>query len=152
MNQTAEPADFVDPISSRLGYQLRRASSAMMVTLGRDMADIGLRPVEATIIVLVGANPGCIQSELGRRLGIKRANMAPLVAALLARGLIDKSPVDGRSLALYLTGEGEGFARRIDTIMDMHEARFANLLDDGDQSALRSALAAIAAVDASADD
>jgi hypothetical protein len=60
-----------DPILSRLGYLLWRASWAMMADLGAALAEIGLRPVEDTIQILIDANPGCIQSDLGRMLGIR---------------------------------------------------------------------------------
>ena len=133
-----------DPISSRLGYLLRRASAAMMADLGAALAEIDLRPVEGTILILVGANPGCIQSDLGRMLGIKRANMVPLVSALATRGYIEKSPVDGRSLALSLTAQGEQARLAVETLMDVHESRFERLLAGRDESALRRALALIA--------
>lgn len=134
-----------DPVASHLGYMLRRASAVAMASLGATLAGIGLRPVEATILMLVGANPGCIQSDLGRMLGIKRANMVPLIAALTARGYLDRSPVDGRSLALTLTGEGEAARFRAEAIMNAHEARFETLLAGKDQAGLRHALTAIAA-------
>lgn len=108
------------------------------------MADIGLRPVEGTILILVGANPGCIQSDIGRMLGIKRANMVPLIAALAGRGLLEKSPVDGRSLALSLTAGGEALRAQVDKIMDRHEARFERLLAGKDVTLLREALRLIA--------
>lgn len=144
MEKATHARTLEDPIAERLGYLLRRASSAMMADLGAALAEIGLRPVEGTILVLVAANPGCIQSDLGRALGVKRANMVPLVAALAGRGLIDKAPVDGRSLALTLTREGEAMRERAESIIDAHEARFAALLDGVDQGGLRAALTAIA--------
>lgn len=134
-----------DPIASRLGYLMRRASLVMMADLGNALAKIDLRPVEGTILILVGANPGCIQSDLGRMLGIKRANMVPLISALAARGYVEKSPVDGRSLALTLTVAGEEARAQVDAIMDAHEARFEQLLAGRDQAALRATLALIAA-------
>lgn len=133
-----------DPVAPRLGYMLRRASAAMMAGLGVALAEIGLRPVEGTILILVGANPGCIQSDIGRMLGIKRANMVPLIAALAGRGLVEKSPVDGRSLALSLTSAGEQLRAQVDAIMDAHEARFERLLAGRDISLLREALRLIA--------
>ena len=63
----------INPVASRLGYRLRRSSSAMMATLGAALELVGMRPVEATILLTIGANPGCIQSDIGRMLGIKRA-------------------------------------------------------------------------------
>lgn len=145
MDKPAPSADrLTDPVALRLGYMLRRASAAMMAGLGIALAEIGLRPVEGTILILVGANPGCIQSDVGRMLGIKRANMVPLVAALAGRGLVDKSPVDGRSLALSLTPAGELLRMQVDAIMDAHETRFERLLAGRDISLLREALRLIA--------
>lgn len=134
-----------DPVASHLGYMLRRASAVVMANMGSALANIGLRPVEATILMLVGANPGCIQSDLGKILGIKRANMVPLIAALAGRGYLDKFPVDGRSLALTLTKEGGETCAQAEAIMNAHEARFERLLADDARMVLRSALTAIAA-------
>ncbi|BBD99530.1 MarR family transcriptional regulator [Sphingobium amiense] len=141
-----------DTVAPRLGYMLRRASAVMMAGLGAALADMALRPVEGTILILVGENPGCIQSDIGRTLGIKRANMAPLVAGLAARGLLSKTPVDGRSLALTLTSEGDAARRQVESIMDAHEARFEALLNETDMAALRDALRIIAQQGESAPD
>jgi len=141
-----------DTIAPRLGYLLRRASAAMMGDLGEHLAAVALRPVEATILILVGDNPGCIQSDLGRVLGIKRANMVPLIAALAGRGLLVKSPVDGRSLALSLTDAGAEMRARAQAIMDAHEARFHALLGHEEENALRAALTIIAASGAGEDE
>lgn len=133
-----------DPVAKRLGYRLRRASTAMMADLGAKMGEeVSLRPVEGTILILVGANPECIQSDLGRMLGIKRANMVPLIAGLMAKGLIEKSPVDGRSFALSLTKAGEAARARVDALMDAHEQQVATLLSTQDRAELFAALALI---------
>ena len=144
MEKPNAPKELHDPIASRLGYLLRRASATMMADLGEALGAVGLRPVEGTILILVGANPGCIQSELGRELVSKRANMVPLIAGLTAQNYLEKSPVDGRSFALSLTPRGEEARARVDGIMDAHEAGFARLLADVDQQQLRAALSLIA--------
>ncbi|OYW87237.1 MAG: hypothetical protein B7Z20_05565 [Sphingobium sp. 32-64-5] len=97
----------VDPVAHRLGYLLRRASATMMAELGKALTTFGVSPVEATVLAVIAANPGCMQSDVARLLGIKRANMVPIVARLLAEGLIDKTPVNGRSHALGLTTKGQ---------------------------------------------
>lgn len=129
-----------NPVTQRLGYRLRRASSAMMANLGAALEAIGLRPVEATIIMLIGANPDCIQSDIGRTLGIKRANMVPLITALTQRDLVRKSPVDGRSVALSLTPLGEEACARANRIMTAHEQRYEERLTPEIRQALQDAL------------
>src|SRR5579875_568020 len=79
-----------NPLSSLLGYQLRRASAAAMDELSRELATLGLRVSEASVLMLVGANPRMRSSEVGRELGIQRANMTPLVSGLEQRGLLQR--------------------------------------------------------------
>jgi len=94
------------PLDSLLGYCLRRASMAMMADLMGALTPLGLSAGEASFLILVGANPGCRQSDVGRTLEIKRANMTPLVARMKARGLVTDAPIDGRSRSLTLTEAG----------------------------------------------
>jgi DNA-binding MarR family transcriptional regulator len=112
----------------------------MMATLGAALESVGLRPVEATILLTIGDNPGCIQSDIGRMLGIKRANMVPLITGLIQKELVQKSPVDGRSFALNLTTAGEDVRDEADAIMSAHERRYARLLTPEQQDALRVVL------------
>ena len=94
------------PLDSLLGYRLRRASMAMMADLMSALTPLGLSAGEASFLILVGANPGCRQSDVGRTLEIKRANMTPLVARMKARELVIDAPIDGRSRSLTLTEAG----------------------------------------------
>jgi DNA-binding MarR family transcriptional regulator len=94
------------PLDVLLGYRLRRASMAMMTDLIAALRPLGLSAGEASFLVLVGANPGCRQSDVGRTLEIKRANLTPLVARMKARGLVDDAPIDGRSRSLSLSPAG----------------------------------------------
>lgn len=139
---TANP--LTNPIAPRLGYLLRRASAVMMGDLGAALAQIGLRPVEATILIVVSANPDCSQSDIGRMLGIQRANMVPLIAGLIGKDYVRKSPVDGRSQALSLTDAGQAICRQADAVMSAHEERWEVLLDGFDLTRLRAVLAEIA--------
>lgn len=110
-----------DPLRNLPGYALRRASAAMMAELAERLAPLELRQVEATILVVIGANPGLSQSALGRLLGIQRANMTPLAARLENRGLIGRSASDGRTFGLTLTPDGEALAERVREQIDLHE-------------------------------
>jgi DNA-binding MarR family transcriptional regulator len=96
----------IDPLKSLPGYVLRRASSKVASELGALLTPLGLRSAEVSVLLLIEANPGITQSELGRVLEIQRANMTPLVGRLSVRGLVERQKVDGRSQGLVLTGEG----------------------------------------------
>jgi DNA-binding MarR family transcriptional regulator len=95
-----------DPLNQLPGYALRRASVAVMGELTERLQPFGLRFTESTVLMLIAANPGIRQSDLVRLLDIQRANMTPLVARLEERGLVERTPVDGRSWGLALSPEG----------------------------------------------
>lgn len=102
-----------DPLLDYPGYVLRRASTAMMAAFAKDIEQLGLRTVEATILQILKDNPGISQSALGRMLDIQRANMTPIAARLEARGLVQRSPSDGRSLGLELSVSGQALAAQV---------------------------------------
>ncbi len=121
--------EYFDPLEQLYGYHLRRASAVIMADLATELAPCGLTPAECSVLLVVSANSGIRQSDVGRRLGIKRANMAPLVTGLEGRDLIARAPTDGRSLSLTLTAEGETLARTVRTLIAEHEARFFGEFD-----------------------
>jgi DNA-binding MarR family transcriptional regulator len=138
-----EPAALIDPLAARLGYQLRRVSVLMMADLGTRLAPSGLRPTEASILLLIGANAGCRQGEVGETLGIKRANMVPLIAGLVKKGLVARARADGRSHALSLTPVGRARTAAFNKLLDRQEAAFQSRLDQKSLTCLRAALATL---------
>jgi DNA-binding MarR family transcriptional regulator len=110
-----------DPLSRLPGYVLRRASIATMARLHDHLAAHDLRATEASLVMLIGDREGITQSEAGRVLGIKRANMVPLTAKLEARGLLTRSQMDGRSQGLALTKAGLEILRTVRAVIAKHE-------------------------------
>ncbi len=96
-----------NPLENRLGYHLRRAASAMLAHLSEGLGDLGLRYTEASVLLMIEANPGLKQRDIGQVLGIKSANMAPLIGVLSKRNYIERKPLDGRSQGLYLSEQGK---------------------------------------------
>jgi len=107
----------VDPLEDLPGYALRRASAAVMAKLAARLAALHLRPSEASVLLVIQANPGITQSEIGRLLDIARANMAPLTARLAARDLIVRESAGGRSHGLTLSDIGRRQARKAQRIV-----------------------------------
>lgn len=132
-----------DPLIDLPGYVLRRASSAMMAALAREMEGLGLRSVEATILQILQQQPGLTQSALGRILDIQRANMTPIAARLEARGLVQRIPADGRSLGLDLTAEGARMANLVKAKVDAFEQEVIAAVPAADRAHLLPALKAI---------
>ena len=112
-----------DPLSSLPGYLLRRASTAALTDLNQSLADIDINHADASLLILIGQHPGITQSGAGRVLGIKRANMVPLIARNEARGWLLRTQVDGRSQGLSLSVDGEAVTRRARAVIDAFEAR-----------------------------
>ena len=113
-----------DPLENLLSYQLRRAALGTMSALVESFAELGLATTEAIIIRFVKANPGCTQADIGRAIGVKRTNMVPIVNGLMAKDLLERTPADGRSHALYLTKEGGELHRKIAKVATEHDAYF----------------------------
>lgn len=117
-----------DPLACLLGYHVRRLSVLLMADLQEALAPLDLKVAEASVLLAIGAIPGATQSAVGRYLGIERANMAPLIGRLVARGLVEREDLDGRSQAMSLTSDGRRLRTRARAAMDAHEQRcFANL-------------------------
>ena len=84
-----------DPLQNSPGYSLRRASIKMMGELTGRLAALDLRMADATVLMLIEANPAITASRIGRALDIQRANMVPLLKRMEEAGLVDRAPIDG---------------------------------------------------------
>ncbi len=133
----------VNPLDELVGYQLRRASVVMFDDLAATLADLDLRPTSASILLLVGANPGITQSAIGRILQIERANMAPQAAMLTQRELVARTASDGRSQGLRLTTTGKAMATKVRARIATHEQRFIDGFSEAEKAALLRALRSV---------
>ncbi|HUL19775.1 MAG TPA: MarR family transcriptional regulator [Steroidobacteraceae bacterium] len=111
-----------DPLIRLAGYVLRRASAAALAELNERLAPLELRHADVAMLMLTESSPGLTQSHAARILDIQRANMAPFVARLEARGLIQRRRIDGRTQALALTRRGQMLLGRARHVVDAHEA------------------------------
>lgn len=125
-----------DPLEDLLGYQLRRLSQLTMADLAGALEPLGLRPAESSVLFTIAANPDITQSDVGRMLGVKRANMAPLIAGLESRELISRVPMDGRSQALRLTAKGETLHAAAQAATRAHEARCFGTMAESERARL----------------
>jgi len=113
-------------MDSIIGYKLRRAQLAVFQDFLDTFAAMRLRPAEFSVLSLIGTLPGRKQAELAEGLGIKPANLVPLIDAMEKRGLAERrrDESDRRTYRLYLTLEGEGFVARMHEVWRAHEERF----------------------------
>lgn len=117
-------AVLTNTLDTLLGYQLRRATSVLMADFVRTLSDFDMRPAEVTTLLVIDQNPDCSQSEVGEAIAIKRANMVPIIARLIERGLVARTRVDGRSLALRVTEKGAEKATEAWRRINAHETAF----------------------------
>jgi DNA-binding MarR family transcriptional regulator len=122
MAEASGAARMIDPLKDYPGYLLRRASAAAMADLADRLSGLDLRPAEATVLLVIDANPGATLSEVGRLLRIASANMTPLIARLEARELVERQPMDGRSQGLVLARLGRSLTLRVKAVVADHEA------------------------------
>ncbi len=110
-----------DPLPSLPGYSLRRAANAAAAELSAQLATIGMRQVDASLLILIGENPDVTASALGRQLDIQRANMVSPLKRLEDEGLISRNPLDGKSQGLTLTPKGREQLAEARAIIDTFE-------------------------------
>ncbi|WP_214470068.1 MarR family transcriptional regulator [Mesorhizobium sp. dw_380] len=103
--RAAKDAMSDDALDAQIGYNLKRASAFALNDFAIELADVDLRPVTYGMLALIDERPGIRAAELCRRLGMKSANMAPLLAELEERGLVERDDhaEDKRVRVLTLT-------------------------------------------------
>lgn len=113
-----------------IGYHLRRAQVHLFADFARTMAEAQMTPGQFGVVSLIGANPGLTQSALARAVGIERSTMVAVIDTLQERGMVERkpSPVDRRSYALVLTGNGENLMERLLPMVRAHERNVARNL------------------------
>lgn len=114
------------PLEDAVGYQIRRAASRIMADLGRLLGPADLTVVEATVLILINSNPDVSQSAVGREIGMKSANLAPIMAKLAGRGLVERTWFDGRSLTLRTNAVGAAAADDALKLIEGYEAEITS--------------------------
>ena len=94
------------------------------------MAAYDVRPTQFAILLVIDCNPGLRQTQVATALGLKRANLVPLMHELEKRKLAKRAlvPGDRRSYALYLTPIGQTFLARLRKTHRKHEESIRHLL------------------------
>jgi DNA-binding MarR family transcriptional regulator len=130
-------------LERQLGYQLRRATTVLLRELAQSLVELDLRVTDATILHLIDQQPDITQSVLSRMLGIKPANMAPLAAGLIQRGLVELGQTNGRAQGLRATSAGRALAEQARARMSAHDARILPELSIEERRLLLRRLSAI---------
>ncbi|HEX3937879.1 MAG TPA: MarR family transcriptional regulator [Xanthobacteraceae bacterium] len=123
--RSPRPAIALGVLNFHLGYFVRRLQVWIFQDFIRTLRRIDISPAQFSTLVVVNANGGLSQAELGAALGIERARLARLLHGLQDRGLVERLPsdADGRRHALRLTPRGRVLLARAKTLASLHEKR-----------------------------
>ena len=145
--ESATDAGVRGPLHAYVGYVLRRAQLAVFQDFIRTLGQVDLRPAQFSVLALIDANPGIVQSRACDALGIQKANFVPMLQELEKRGLTRRVPVDGRSNGVFLTRKGKSLLKRARSLHDRHHARITALIGEPEQRRLIATLERLAALD-----
>lgn len=129
-----------------LGYNLRRAQVAVFLDFAAAMAGHEITPGQFGVLVLIDANAGLNQRELGEAMGVDRSTVVAVLDRLEKRGLVQRRPVpsDRRSYALHLSAEGADLLAALVPAVKAHEARIAQGLNASERATLNTLLKKLA--------
>lgn len=129
-------------LEALIGYNARRAHSAISTLFFERMAPYGLKQVEYSVLTLLSHNPGSTSRQLCATLDILPPNFVSLISGLDRRGLIERRPHprDGRALGLHLTPAGLALARETEKVVIELETDAASALSERERSTLRALL------------
>jgi DNA-binding MarR family transcriptional regulator len=127
-----------DPTANRVVTALSKLALVLRWGAWQQTGRHGLHPTQAQIVTLLAARPGGLRlGELAAALGVTPATTSDSVAALLRKGLVEKSPApdDARAVMVTLTAKGRGEAAEITTWPDAMLGAVDDL-DAAEQAAL----------------
>jgi DNA-binding MarR family transcriptional regulator len=133
-------------LPSLLGYALRRTQVAVFQNFTEVVGASELTPGQFGVLVVIDANPGLSQTQLGNALGIDRSTVVAVIDRLESRGLVARQPApnDRRTHALHLSDSGKTTLRRLTERVRAHERQIARHLSAEEQARLIELLKRVA--------
>lgn len=121
-----------------MGYNARRAALVVIAEFLKQMAPYGLRPVEFSVLTLIGRNPGVTSRQLCAALGILAPNLVSIVSAFERRGLVLRQahPHDRRALGLTLTAQGHSLIQQAEQTATQLEVKATAKLSRAERKTL----------------
>lgn len=135
------------PLPGYVGYNLRRAQIASFKHLDRIAGGLDLSPGQFSLLTFLDRNPGVSQKAISQAFGVDTSTLSPVLAALAARGLVQRRRAshDRRNYAIALTAEGTRLLATMRAHIEAQEAVMAEALDAGEKTHLLEMLGKIAA-------
>ena len=116
------------PLTSSLGYLLRRLQLAYKKHFVSEARSVNLQPRHVGAMYVVGLNPGVTPSQMSAALGLDAVHTALMLNALEERGLLVRrlSKTDGRSRAVHLTPAGRKVFTKLQIVATQVERDFVS--------------------------
>jgi DNA-binding MarR family transcriptional regulator len=129
-------------LETLLGYNTRRAALTIIGRFMDNMAVYQLRPVDFSVLSLIGHNPGITSRQLCGALNILPPNLVGLLKDIEKRQLIRRSPhpTDGRAMGLSLTDKGAALMQEAEATALDSDLRAAAALSPSDIKTLNRLL------------
>lgn len=115
-------------LQDHVGYFVRRLQVAIFKHFIATLAPMNVRPAQYSVLVLIAANPGSSQAQIGQALSIERARLARMLHELERRKWVERRSRDGRSYALHLTAVGQKAFKTINALAARHESQMTELV------------------------
>lgn len=132
-------------LEENIGFYVRMASIKLRREYQAEMHNIGLKPVQFSVLALVEANPAISQINIAAALNMERAAVLGIVDYLQDEGLVlrKKSKTDRRKQGLFLTGRGTKEFASISLAVKEHENNVARQINKDELKTLIDLLSRI---------
>lgn len=125
-------------LETLLGYNTRSASLSIINHFIKNMVEFDLRPVDFSVISLIGHNPEITSRELCHTLNVLPPNMVLILKNFEIRDLIIKTPhpTDGRAIGLSLSKQGKSLMEKAEIAAYASDRNSASKLTETEHKTL----------------
>lgn len=116
-------AERIGALDGIVGFHIRLAHGAVYRHFTETFTHLELTQKQVSVLWLVGDEPEISQIEVGSRIRMDRATTMTIVKRLQDRGYLrrERSEIDGRKQALYLTDVGKAVLEEAKQCVESHE-------------------------------
>ena len=142
---TDDNDDDIGALADIVGFHIRLAHAAVYRHFTETFSDLDLTQKQVSVLWLVDDHPGIAQIDVGQRLRMDRATTMTIVNRLQEREYLrrERSAIDGRKQALYLTEAGGRALEKAKACIAQHEAWLKSRFTPGEAEKLVEMLARI---------
>ena len=136
--KNAGAAAVAPPLAGSPSFLVRLAQLRAFDEFHQQFAGLGATPAGFTVLTLIVANPGIRASAIAKELRVKPSNLAALVNALVAGGLVARTPdaAELRANLVHATKKGLDAWEEMDRSHREADARFAERLSAAERKQL----------------